>query len=169
MNAEISRAERFEQVEEERQERSALDSTLGPAAGAPQRRSRRASRSSRSSSRSHSRTQSRPPTELTERPAGHSKKVELSFGCGGLPRLEIGSLMPVFAVLWLWRRKERRWQEHGRTEVVRDPAPNFVRSFYLDYVDHADNFSDEHDQWAKVEIYQRKTHCPHPPGAFKRP
>eukprot|EP01052_Picozoa_sp_SAG31_P067072 SAG31_NODE_25861_length_452_cov_2.019830_1_plen_35_part_00 len=27
--------------------------------------------------------------------------------------------LQVFAVLWLYRRKDNRWQEHGRTEVVR--------------------------------------------------
>ena len=42
--------------------------------------------------------------------------------------------MSVFAVLWLYNRTDRRWQEHGRTEVVRHGAdPSFARSFYLRY------------------------------------
>lgn len=45
-----------------------------------------------------------------------------------------GSCMSVFAVLWLYNRTDRRWQEHGRTEVVRHGAdPSFARSFYLRY------------------------------------
>ena len=55
--------------------------------------------------------------------------------CAGLPLLEMtGSCMSVFAVLWLYNRTDRRWQEHGRTEVVRHGAdPSFARSFYLRY------------------------------------
>ena len=46
--------------------------------------------------------------------------VEISFSCEGLPLLEMtGSCMSVFAVVWLYNRTDRRWQEHGRTEVVR--------------------------------------------------
>ena len=63
--------------------------------------------------------------------AGYSVlRVELSISCAGLPMLkrgtlnfDEGALIPIFAVLFLWKKHDRRWQEHGRTEVVRDAAP----------------------------------------------
>lgn len=88
---------------------------------------------------------------------GEPQRVELSLACAGMPSGSRGSLLPVFAVLWMWRKKDRRWQEHGRTEVVRDREPTFVTSFFLDYVDHNDNYTGDHDQWAKVGIFIRKS------------
>ena len=85
------------------------------------------------------------------------RRVEISLACAGMPNGSRGSLLPVFAVLWMWRKKDRRWQEHGRTEVVRDAEPTFVTSFYLDFVDHNDNYTGDHDQWAKVGIFIRKS------------
>eukprot|EP01043_Picozoa_sp_COSAG02_P009663 COSAG02_NODE_330_length_24501_cov_39.465850_30_plen_840_part_00 len=88
---------------------------------------------------------------------GEPRRVELSLACAGMPSGSRGSLLPMFAVLWMWRKKDRRWQEHGRTEVVRDAEPTFVTSFFLDYIDHNDNYTGDHDQWAKVGIFIRKS------------
>eukprot|EP01052_Picozoa_sp_SAG31_P027597 SAG31_NODE_2594_length_5423_cov_4.097295_2_plen_643_part_00 len=169
VDAEITTAEQSE-LERSLRDQSLLDSSLSRNAAAPQGKSVRRHRH-RSRSRSQNRElRSARSTSVTSRPpqsavieaqqAGYKvQPIELSFACIDVPRMDTtGSLMPIFAVLWLWRKSTRRWHEHGRTEVVRDPQPNFVRSFYLDYVDHSDNFTDKQDQWSKVELYQRKTH-----------
>ena len=77
---------------------------------------------------------------------GKPQRVELTMSCVNLPSGARGAMLPIFAVLWMWRKEERRWQEHGRTEVVRDQEPTFVTSFFLDYIDHNDNYTGEHDQ-----------------------
>ena len=41
--------------------------------------------------------------------------------------------------------------------MLRTRSPQFARTFTLDYIDHNDEFSNEFDQWAKLELYQRKT------------
>jgi hypothetical protein len=104
--------------------------------------------------------------------------VEISFSCEGLPLLEMtGSCMSVFAVVWLYNRTDRRWQEHGRTEVVRHgDSPAFARSFYLRYAQNNNPVTYEAtDQWVRVQIFQRNSYvaphrttahhnlCPRPP------
>jgi hypothetical protein len=87
--------------------------------------------------------------------------VEVSFSCVGLPLLEMtGSCMSVFAVVWLYNREDRRWQEHGRTEVVRHgDAPSFARSFYLRYIQNNNPVTYEAtDQWVRVQIFQRNSY-----------
>lgn len=89
--------------------------------------------------------------------------IEVSFSCQGLPQLEMtGSCMSVFAVLWLYNRNDRRWQEHGRTEVVRHgDAPAFARSFYLHYVQNNNPVTYEAtDQWVRVQVFQRNSYAP---------
>jgi hypothetical protein len=89
--------------------------------------------------------------------------VEISFSCQNLPLLEMtGSCMSVFAVVWLYNRNDRRWQEHGRTEVVRHgAAPAFARSFYLRYTQNLNPVTFEAtDQWVRVQIYQRNSYAP---------
>jgi hypothetical protein len=105
-----------------------------------------------------------PATGAAASTQGHSQRqwrqqrVELSMSCVDLPAAgNKGSVLPVFGVLYLWRRQDRRWQEHGRTEVVRDKEPTFVRSFWLEYTDHDDNYSAAYEQWAKITIYVRKS------------
>lgn len=88
------------------------------------------------------------------------KRIELSISCADLPVVQKSHglvVQPVFAVLSIWLKKDRRWQEHGRTEVVREAQPSFVRSFWLDYMHHNDNYSGDHDQWVKIVIYIRKS------------
>jgi hypothetical protein len=91
--------------------------------------------------------------------------VEISFSCEGLPLLEMtGSCMSVFAVVWLYNRTDRRWQEHGRTEVVRHgDSPAFARSFYLRYAQNNNPVTYEAtDQWVRVQIFQRNSYvAPH--------
>ena len=71
--------------------------------------------------------------------------VEISLGCSDLPILQAtGSCLSVFAVLWVRKQGSERWQEHGRTEVVRSgSAPQFMRSFFLDFLDHDDVLRNE--------------------------
>ena len=95
----------------------------------------------------------RPPAEF------HSEliPVEISLGCADLPILQAtGSCLSVFAVLWVRKQGNERWQEHGRTEVVRSgSAPQFARSFFLDYLDHDDVLrNEEYDTWLRVELFQ---------------
>jgi hypothetical protein len=83
--------------------------------------------------------------------------VEISLGCRDLPILAAtGSCLSVFAVLWIRKQGSERWQEHGRTEVVRSgSAPQFARSFFLDYLDHDDVLrNEEYDTWLRVELFQ---------------
>eukprot|EP01043_Picozoa_sp_COSAG02_P025675 COSAG02_NODE_1451_length_12556_cov_3.624258_4_plen_814_part_00 len=83
--------------------------------------------------------------------------VEISLGCDDLPILQAtGSCLSVFAVLWVRKQGNERWQEHGRTEVVRSgSAPQFARSFFLDYLDHDDVLrNEEYDTWLRVELFQ---------------
>eukprot|EP01051_Picozoa_sp_SAG22_P020149 SAG22_NODE_3958_length_1450_cov_1.106588_1_plen_198_part_10 len=89
--------------------------------------------------------------------------VEVSLGCLDLPPFELtGSCMSVFAVLWLYRRKDNRWQEHGRTEVVRHgDSPGFVRSFFLNYIKNENPITfAKTDQWLRVDLYQRGSTLP---------
>ena len=81
--------------------------------------------------------------------------VEISLGCRDLPILAAtGSCLSVFAVLWIRKQGSERWQEHGRTEVVRSgSAPQFARSFFLDYLDHDDVLrNEEYDTWPKPNV-----------------
>jgi|EP01049_Picozoa_sp_SAG25_P007114 hypothetical protein len=84
--------------------------------------------------------------------------VELTVSCSGLPVMgETGGNMSVFVVLRLWQKSKQWWLEHGRSETIRERSPRFCTSFIVDFVDHNDDYSNEFDQWAKVELYQRKS------------
>jgi hypothetical protein len=86
------------------------------------------------------------------------KKIEITVSCKDLPVLDAtGGNMSVFIVLRLWVKSKQWWSEFGRTEILRSRSPQFVQTFTLDYVDHNDEYSFEFDQWAKLELYQRKT------------
>ena len=84
--------------------------------------------------------------------------VEVSLGCADLPMLAAtGSCLSVFAVLFVRKPGSGgRWQEHGRTEVVRAGGePQFARSFFVDYLDHDDVLrNEEYDTWVRVELFQ---------------
>jgi hypothetical protein len=85
-------------------------------------------------------------------------QVELSVSCNDLPVMgETGGNMSVFVVLRLWQKNKQWWLEHGRSETIREQAPQFCTSFIVDYVDHNDDYSNEFDQWVKIELYQRKS------------
>ena len=89
-----------------------------------------------------------------------TRPVEVTICCERLPLMELtGSSCPVFAVLWLYRRQDRRWQEFGRTEVVRHhDCPHFMRSFQLTYLDNKDVMRwDELDQYIRIELYQHNS------------
>ena len=103
--------------------------------------------------RASSREQRRPGDDFRS----EVKPVEISLGCDELPALAAtGSALSVFAVLWVRRSPESRWQEHGRTETVRsDSAPQFARSFFVDYLDHDDVLrNDEYDTFLRIELFQ---------------
>jgi hypothetical protein len=90
--------------------------------------------------------------------------VEVSVGCVGLPSLEMTASCPsVFAVLWLYSPSDRRWQEHGRTEVCRHgDDPQFARSFFLSYRKSHDPVSYHvTDQWLRFQLYLRSSTLPH--------
>ena len=89
-----------------------------------------------------------------------TRPVEVTICCERLPLMELtGSSCPVFAVLWLYRRQDRRWQEFGRTEVVwHHDCPHFMRSFQLTYLDNKDVMRwDELDQYIRIELYQHNS------------
>ena len=93
-----------------------------------------------------------------------TQPVEISLACLKLPPFELtGSCMSVFAVLWMYRSKDNRWQEHGRSDVVRHGnSPQFARSFFINYVINDDPISfAKTDQWLRVDIYQRNSTLPH--------
>ena len=102
-----------------------------------------------------------PEPELVARVAEAATiPVEVSICCEHLKLMELtGSSRPVFAVLWLYRRQDRRWQEFGRTEVVRHhDCPSFIRSFQLPYLDNKDVLRwDELDQYVRIELYQHNS------------
>jgi len=87
--------------------------------------------------------------------------VEISLGADDLPGMEnTHCSMSVFAVLWVWRKARKRWQEHGRTEVVRAGGTQlqFVRSFFLQHVDHGEPlWREENDVTVRIELYQPKS------------
>jgi hypothetical protein len=85
------------------------------------------------------------------------RPIELSLSCLDIPPMRATqSALTVFAVLWVRKQPGKRWQEHGRTEPVRHgTAPQFGRSFFLDFLDHNDNLRNEdYDCTLRVELYQ---------------
>ena len=65
-------------------------------------------------------------------------------------------------MLWLYSATDRRWQEHGRTEVVRHgDNPQFARSFFLEYIENSDPLTYAvTDQWLRLEVYSRNSTLP---------
>lgn len=151
--------------------RSAASAARPPAGDAP-----RHINSSRSIASSSSSSSSRPssaarssrsmrqdlvmPQSLDGEFKSQSVPVEITVEADGLPLLQnTQSCMSVFAVLWIYHKEHQRWQEHGRTEVVRSGAdPQFTRAFHLDYFEHNDALrNEENDDHVRVELYQHSS------------
>jgi hypothetical protein len=124
-------------------------------------RSARSARSKRSDAKGEAGPEERKPdgSLLYKR----TVPVEITVSAEGLPMLEnTQSCMSVFAVLWLYDKEHSRWQEHGRTEVVRSgTSPQFSRAFHLEHLEHNDSLRNEHyDSHIRVELYQHSRCAP---------
>jgi hypothetical protein len=79
--------------------------------------------------------------------------IELSIGVVSMPPMVLtSSAQQVFVVLWVYNRRGKRWQEFGRTEMVRHHGcPSFIRSFQLEYVEGATP-SDTQPQFVRAAL-----------------
>ena len=91
------------------------------------------------------------------------RAMEPITGIGERTTPDLPPLPPRFAVLWVYRKANMRWQEHGRTETVQHrDAPQFVRAFYLTY-------RESNDLPGQTNDLDQVDDPPPPPGTWAGP